>query len=122
MQRRAPGRWELRSPASRSSATRARSRLSPIFPFSLLNYTLGLTRVSWRAYLAASAIGMLPGTFLYVYLGSLVTSVTALASGQRPATGAWTQVFYWVGLGATVAVTILVTRIARRALGRALDP
>ena len=95
-------------------------RLSPLFPFNLLNYALGLTRVRLRDYVLASLLGMFPGTLLYVYLGSLVTSVTQLTSGQRPDSGPWGRVLFWGGLVATVAVTVLITRIARRALDSAL--
>ena len=55
-------------------------RLSPIFPFTLLNYALGLTRVRLRDYILGSFLGMLPGTFLYVYLGSSVANIAALTS------------------------------------------
>jgi uncharacterized membrane protein YdjX (TVP38/TMEM64 family) len=96
-------------------------RLSPIFPFNLLNYALGLTRVTLRDYVLASFLGMLPGTLLYVYLGSLVTSASELASGGRPSAGAWGQVLYWGGLVATLVVTLVITRIARRALRQALE-
>jgi uncharacterized membrane protein YdjX (TVP38/TMEM64 family) len=48
-------------------------RLSPVFPFTLLNYALGVTGVTWRDYALASLIGMAPGTCLYVYLGHVVT-------------------------------------------------
>ncbi|HVG58139.1 MAG TPA: TVP38/TMEM64 family protein [Hyalangium sp.] len=95
-------------------------RLSPLFPFNLLNYALGLTRVRLRDYMLASLPGMFPGTLLYVYLGSLVTSVSQLTSGQRPDSGPWGRVLFWGGLVATVAVTVLLTRIARRALDSAL--
>jgi uncharacterized membrane protein YdjX (TVP38/TMEM64 family) len=95
-------------------------RLSPLFPFNLLNYALGLTRVRLRDYVLASVVGMFPGTLLYVYLGSLVTSVTQLTSGHRPDSGPWGRVLFWGGLVATVAVTVLITRIARRALDSAL--
>ncbi len=95
-------------------------RLSPLFPFNLLNYALGLTRVRPRDYVLASMVGMFPGTLLYVYLGSLVTSVTQLTSGQRPDSGPWGRVLFLGGLVATVAVTVLITRIARRALDSAL--
>jgi uncharacterized membrane protein YdjX (TVP38/TMEM64 family) len=95
-------------------------RLSPLFPFNLLNYALGLTRVRLRDYVLASLPGMFPGTLLYVYLGSLVTSVSQLTSGQRPDSGPWGRVLFWGGLVATVAVTVLITRIARRALDSAL--
>lgn len=95
-------------------------RLSPIVPFNLLNYALGLTRVRLRDYVLASFLGMLPGTVLYVYLGSVVTSGSELLAG-RSASGPWGQVLYWGGLVATIAATVLVTRIARRALRRALE-
>lgn len=91
------------------------TRLSPVFPFSLLNYAFGLTRVSARDYVLGSLAGMLPGTIMYVYLGSLITSVSELAAG-RSAGGGVQQVFYFLGLGVTVAGTLFVTRVARRAL------
>lgn len=96
-------------------------RLSPILPFNVLNYALGLTGVKLRAYVLASLVGMLPGTLLYVYLGSLITSATALASGNLGSGGPWQQVLYWAGLAATVVVVGLVTHRARRVLRRELD-
>jgi len=95
-------------------------RLSPIFPFNLLNYALALTRVSTRDYVLASFLGMLPTTVLYVYLGSLVTSVAQLTRGQRPNAGPYGQLLLWAGLAATVLVTVSLTRIARRALDATL--
>lgn len=96
-------------------------RLSPIFPFNLLNYALGLTRVRLPDYVVASLLGMLPGTFLYVYLGSIVTNASELLSGRQRAAGVWGQLLYWGGLVATVVVTLLITRIARKALNRAIQ-
>ncbi|HVM97637.1 MAG TPA: TVP38/TMEM64 family protein [Candidatus Acidoferrales bacterium] len=93
-------------------------RLSPVFPFNLLNYGLGLTRVGFGDYLLAS-IGMLPGTFLFVYYGKLAGDVAALAGGGSPEKGAGYYVVLSLGLAATVAVTAFVTRIARRALKEA---
>ena len=90
-------------------------RLSPAFPFTFLNYAIGLTRISFRDYLLAS-LGMIPGTVLYVYYGKLIGDVAALASGAVPDRGASYYVFLGIGLAATIAVTALVTRIARRAL------
>lgn len=90
-------------------------RLSPVFPFNLLNYGLGLTRVRLRDYVIA-CFGMLPGTFLYVYYGKLAGDVAAVASGADTPRG----IGYWsvlvLGLVATVVVTTIVTRIAGRAL------
>lgn len=93
-------------------------RLSPAFPFSLLNYALGLTRVSFRDYLIAS-IGMLPGTLLYVYYGALLGEVAALAGGAAPERDAGSTAILVIGLVATIAVTVVVTRVARRALAEA---
>jgi uncharacterized membrane protein YdjX (TVP38/TMEM64 family) len=91
------------------------TRLSPIFPFNVLNYLFGLTRVPFAAYLLASWIGMMPGTLLYVYLGFAGRAVAQAAAGraERPAAeyASWA-----VGLLATIAVTLYVTRLARRAL------
>jgi uncharacterized membrane protein YdjX (TVP38/TMEM64 family) len=95
-------------------------RLSPLFPFNLLNYGLGLTRVRLRDYVLGSFLGMLPGTALYVYLGSLLTSASELLSGKSSGAGTAGQALYWAGLVATFAVTVTVTRIARRALNRAI--
>ncbi|HEX5751053.1 MAG TPA: TVP38/TMEM64 family protein [Archangium sp.] len=95
-------------------------RLSPVFPFSLLNYSLSLTRVRLRDYAPATTLGMLPATVLYVYLGSLVTSVVQLSQGERPEAGLSGQLLFWGGLGATVLVTVYVTRLARRALDATL--
>ncbi|MFP4300456.1 MAG: TVP38/TMEM64 family protein [Spirochaetaceae bacterium] len=90
------------------------TRLSPIFPFNMLNYGYGITGVSLPSYFIASWIGMLPGTVMYVYLGSLAGSLATLGAREGRTTGEW--VFYSVGLIATVVVTFYVTRIARRVL------
>ena len=93
-------------------------RLSPIFPFNLLNYALGLTKVSFADYAIAS-FGMIPGTLLYVYSGKIAGDVASLASGGGVERGAGYWAVLGLGLAATVAVTIVVTRTARRALDRA---
>jgi uncharacterized membrane protein YdjX (TVP38/TMEM64 family) len=89
------------------------TRLSPVFPFTLLNYAFGLTRVKLSHYVVASWLGMIPGTVMYVYLGSLIN----VGAGRRQrTTGEW--VLYGVGLLATVIVTVFVTRLARKALAK----
>jgi uncharacterized membrane protein YdjX (TVP38/TMEM64 family) len=91
------------------------TRLSPVLPFNVLNYAFGVTAVPFRKYVLASWIGMLPGTIMYVYLGSAANSLATLLSGDQPrSTGQ--QVLFILGLAATVAATIIVTRTARRAL------
>jgi uncharacterized membrane protein YdjX (TVP38/TMEM64 family) len=91
------------------------TRLSPLFPFNLLNYAFGLSSIPFKTYVVASWIGMLPGTLMYVYLGSAARSLAALLSGELRRTPGQLAMFA-VGLVATVAVTTIVTRGARRAL------
>ncbi len=93
-------------------------RLSPAFPFTFLNYALGLTRISLRDYLLASP-GMLPGTLLYVYYGRLAGEVAALAGGAETPRDTGYYAVLGLGLLATVGVTTWVTRIARSALREA---
>ena len=90
-------------------------RLSPVFPFTLLNYALGLTRVSFADYFMAS-IGMLPATLLYVYYGKLAGEVAALAGGASIEKGSGYYAVLAIGLIATILVTVVVTRTARNAL------
>ncbi|MFP8879169.1 MAG: TVP38/TMEM64 family protein [Myxococcota bacterium] len=93
-------------------------RLVPIIPFNALNYGLGLTRVSFADYLVGS-IGMIPATLMYVYSGKVAGDVAELASGASVSQGAGYYAFLGLGLAATIAVTVVVTRIARRALAEA---
>ena len=90
-------------------------RLSPVFPFNFLNYALGLTKVSFGKYALASFIGMLPGGLMYVYFGSVARSLADVAAGKVQ--GSWAgQVFFWLGLAATIVVAGFVTRLARKSL------
>jgi uncharacterized membrane protein YdjX (TVP38/TMEM64 family) len=92
-------------------------RLSPVIPFNLSNYFYGLTAVRFWPYVLASWIGMMPGTFLYVYIGTAGKAAVAAAAGGETVKHGWQ---YWtflaVGLAATIIVTIWVTKIARDAL------
>jgi uncharacterized membrane protein YdjX (TVP38/TMEM64 family) len=92
-------------------------RLSPVIPFNLSNYFYGLTAVRFWSYVLASWIGMMPGTFLYVYIGAASkAAVTAAAGGEAVKHGWQYWTFLGVGFVATVIVTIWVTKIARDAL------
>lgn len=94
-------------------------RLSPVFPFSLLNYALGLTQIRFADY-AVACTGMLPGTLLYVYIGSLAGDLAAVAAGTATAEGSGLRrAFFVAGLAVTAIVTVRITRIARRALAEA---
>jgi len=95
-------------------------RLSPVFPFNLLNYAFGLTRVRLRDYVLASWIGMLPGTIMYVYLGTALKSLADVVAGG-PKAGPLQTGFFVAGLIATIVATVFITRVARRALRAAID-
>ncbi len=86
-------------------------RLSPLLPFNLSNYLYGVTKIGFWPYLAASWVGMLPGTFLYVYLGAAGKEASS-GSGAGP----WKWVLFGAGLAATVVVTIWVSRLAKKAV------
>ena len=88
-------------------------RLSPLIPFSVSNYLYGLTAVRFLPFILASWVGMLPATFLYVYLGAAGRS-----AGGKGGRGPWEWALLAGGLIATVAVTILLARVARRELKR----
>lgn len=92
-------------------------RLSPVFPFVALNYVLSITKVKARTYVVASALGMLPGTILYVYLGSLASTATEAARGSSGTSG--TRIALLVaGLVATAVVVVVIAKLARRELSR----
>jgi uncharacterized membrane protein YdjX (TVP38/TMEM64 family) len=97
-------------------------RLSPIIPFNLSNYFYGLTGAKFWPYVLASWIGMMPGTFLYVYIGTASKAAVSAAASGEAMKHTWQ---YWtllsVGLIATIIVTISVTKIARDALKKTAD-
>ncbi|MEQ9367578.1 MAG: TVP38/TMEM64 family protein [Coleofasciculus chthonoplastes F3-SA18-01] len=100
------------------------TRLSPIFPFNLLNYAFGVTQVSLKDY-ALGSIGMVPATVVYVYIGSIATDLATLNMSNQPSTKE-TQIAQWVirgiGLIATVAVTVYITHLAKKALDENVLP
>lgn len=96
-------------------------RLSPIFPYNFLNYALGLTKVTFRSFALASGLGMIPGALMYVYIGSAARSLAEVASGNLH-TGFAGQLFFWLGLLATVLAAVLATRIATRSIKQVQQP
>ena len=91
-------------------------RLSPVIPFNLSNYFYGLTAVKFWPYVLASWIGMMPGTFLYVYIGTAGKAAISAAGGEAVKQGWQYWTFMSIGLVATIVVTIWVTKIARDSL------
>ncbi len=96
------------------------TRLSPIFPFNLLNYAFGLTGVSIQDYIIGS-VGMIPGTIMYVYIGSLAGNLALIGTANQPTNPALQWSIRIVGFIATVAVTLYITRIAKQALDRSVE-
>ena len=90
-------------------------RLSPLFPFNLLNYAFGITSVSFQDYLIGS-VGMIPGTIMYVYFGYLAGDLALIGTHNQPVNLILNWVIKIIGLIATIAVTIYVTKIAKKAL------
>lgn len=83
------------------------ARLSPIIPFFLLNYALGITKIRFIHFIFASWVGMIPGTTVYVLLG---TMGGAFINGKKSS-------FEWLLLGmgliATILVTLLISKIVK---------
>lgn len=97
------------------------TRLSPVFPFNVQNYVYGLSGVSFRDYLWASWLGMIPGTIMYTYMGSLAADVASLGlEGGTRTPAEWGLTL--VGFLATLGVTFYITRIARGALQKRIPP
>ncbi len=90
-------------------------RLSPIMPFSLLNYVLGATELRFWPFITATFVGIIPAAVLYVYLGALGK---AAIDGTMIGTARW--ILLLVGLGATLAAVIYVVRRSRAELERGL--
>jgi uncharacterized membrane protein YdjX (TVP38/TMEM64 family) len=96
------------------------SRLSPLFPFNLMNYGLGVTGVRLRDYFFGSWIGMLPATVVFVYIGTLAKDLTDIGTGQSEG-GLAARGLLIAGFAATIVLTVIITRRATRALAAHLD-
>lgn len=94
-------------------------RLASIVPFAPLSYVLGASRISGRDFVLASWLGLLPGTFLYVYLGSLVSDVRQILNGEAASGGA-ARALTWVALAAAVLAIVVIARFARKAVNQSI--
>lgn len=91
------------------------SRIVMLLPFPALNYTMGLTAVKFRDYLAGSNIGMIPPYFLFVYLGTTVSNVTAFLNGSI-SLGRNEIIVGALALAAIVLIVAFIVRSAARTL------
>ena len=93
-------------------------RLCPLFPVIMLNYALGLTRVSLPAYATGTLIGMIPRTLFVAYVGSGTRSLVDLACGDgMSVTGH--PMLYWGGLVLSLAIVMILANKARRLINEA---
>lgn len=90
-------------------------RLSPVMPLGISTYLFGVTSIEFLPYAIASGFGVIPGTLMYVYLGAVGRISISGAKHQRSPLE-WALLL--AGLFATIAVTILVGRIAKKALAQ----
>lgn len=98
------------------------TRLSPVFPFALLNYAFGTFQVDFLTYTLATTLGLIPGNFMYSYLGSQMGDISdALQGGNKNnSTGNESNnVMIYMSIFATLAVIVFVTLVTRRALNEA---
>jgi uncharacterized membrane protein YdjX (TVP38/TMEM64 family) len=93
-------------------------RLNPMVPFSFSNYIYGLTRIKFWQYIVASAVGMLPCTFMYVYLGH----AGRLAFGGDRPMDARSYALLALGFVLTVSVIFYVKRMAKKSLAQGITP
>jgi uncharacterized membrane protein YdjX (TVP38/TMEM64 family) len=91
------------------------TRLSPAFPYNMLNYAFGLTKIEFWKYALGSWIGMIPPTIMYTYFGSGLRSLTEIAAG-RPEKEGLERLFFWSGLAVTIAATLFIANLARKTL------
>ncbi|MEL6490183.1 MAG: TVP38/TMEM64 family protein [Cyanobacteria bacterium J06621_3] len=96
-------------------------RLSPAFPFNLLNYALGLTKVSLKDYVIGTT-GIIPGTIMYVYLGFIAREAAML--GDTSGTTREEIIIKWVInillLVTIVAISLYIAKIAKKALNQSV--
>ena len=91
------------------------TRLSPAFPFNMLNYAFGLTKIEFWKYALGSWLGMIPPTIMYTYFGSGLRSLTEIAAGRHEK-GTTERLFFWLGLIVTISATLFIANLARKAL------
>ena len=91
-------------------------RLSPVFPFNLLNYALGITKVALKDYFLGS-VGMIPGTVMYVYIGSLAGDLATIGTQTQNSAPDWTSWAINITIGVTtIAIALYVIRLAKKVL------
>lgn len=99
------------------------TRLSPIFPFNLLNYAFGVTNVSLFDYILGS-FGIIPGTVMYVYIGSITTNLAMISTNTQPTSlevKIWQYILQAIGLIATIYGSFHITKVAHKCLNKTMN-
>ena len=94
-------------------------RLTPIFPFNLLNYLLGIIAISATDNMKAM-LGMLPGTIVYVYLGASLQSIADISSSGSWSSNISTIVLMVVGTILSFVGLVWVSKKAKKEIDLAL--
>jgi len=98
------------------------TRLCPLFPFNLINYVFGVTQVSLKDYVLGS-FGIIPGTVMYVYIGTIAGNLAMTNMPEQaltPEARTYQLIMQGIGLIATIAVTIYITKVAQKALAQSM--
>jgi len=90
-------------------------RQTAILPFSIMNYALGLSKITFKKYILASWIGMMPGQILYVYLGSIAGEMVFEGHQRQKTITEW--VFFALGLIVTIGMGIYAAKRVKKILG-----
>ena len=88
-------------------------RLAIVFPFTYINYAFGLTAIPLGRYVLATFIGILPATAAFVFASSAATSAATTS------TSSITKIVYIAGGAIAIIVSVLIGRIATKAIKRA---
>ena len=93
-------------------------RLCPLIPFNAFNYIMGVTSVKFKDY-AIGGLGMIPGTIVYVFVGTTIGNIADAASGEFEG-GTVTLVLLIVGTVLAFAAIIYITIVVKRYLNKQL--
>ena len=93
-------------------------RLCPLIPFNAFNYIMGVTSVHFKDY-AIGGLGMIPGTIVYVFVGTTIGNIADAASGEFEG-GTITLVLLIVGTILAFAAIVYITIVVKRYLNKQL--